>query len=50
MEIAAEVWFWIGPKATGTANFGREHFNPRGFALEYSGFIRDVWRGVTLSH
>ena len=24
MEIAAEVWFWVGPKATGTARFGRE--------------------------
>lgn len=24
MEVAAEVWFWIGPKATGTARFGRE--------------------------
>jgi hypothetical protein len=24
MEIAAEVCFWVGPKATGTARFGRE--------------------------
>src|SRR4051794_5565120 len=24
METAAEVWFWIGPKATGTARFGCE--------------------------
>ena len=24
MEIAAEVWSWVGPKATGTARFGGE--------------------------
>ena len=24
MEIAAEVWFWVAPKATGTARSGRE--------------------------
>ncbi len=24
MEIAAEVWFWVGPEATGTARFGRD--------------------------
>lgn len=24
MEIAAEVWFSVGPKATGTVRFGRE--------------------------
>jgi hypothetical protein len=24
MEVAAEVWFWVGPNATGTARFGRE--------------------------
>lgn len=24
MEIAAEIWFWVGPKATGTARFGHE--------------------------